>query len=68
MSGAFTIFNIYIYIYIYVYTWTLRAVEQKHLESFEMWFWRRMGKISCTYHMRNEEVLLKSQGAEEYPT
>jgi len=23
-------------------TWTLRAVEQKHLESFEMWCWRRM--------------------------
>ena len=23
-------------------TWTLRAVDQKHLESFEMWCWRRM--------------------------
>jgi hypothetical protein len=22
-------------------TWTLRAVDQKHLESFEMWCWRR---------------------------
>ena len=22
--------------------WTLRAVDQKHLESFEMWCWRRM--------------------------
>ena len=21
-------------------TWTLRAVDQKHLESFEMWCWR----------------------------
>jgi hypothetical protein len=27
-------------------TWKLRAVEQKHLESFEMWCWRRMEKIS----------------------
>jgi len=27
-------------------TWTLRAVDQKHLESFEMWCWRRMEKIS----------------------
>ena len=26
-------------------TWTLRA-DQKHLESFEMWHWRRMEKIS----------------------
>ena len=39
-------------------TWTLRAVDQKHLESFEMWCWRRMEKISCTDHVRNEDVLL----------
>jgi hypothetical protein len=38
-------------------TWTLRAVDQKHLESFEMWCWRRIEKISRTDHMRNEEVL-----------
>ena len=42
-------------------TWTLRATDQKRLESFEMWCWRRMEKISCTDHVRNEEVLLKSQ-------
>ena len=40
-------------------TWTLRTVDQKHLESFEMWCWRRMEKISWTDHVRNEEVLLK---------
>jgi hypothetical protein len=28
--------------------WTLRAVDQKHLESFEMWYCRRMEKISWT--------------------
>ena len=49
-------------------TWTLRAVDQKHLESYEKWCWRRTEKISWTDHVRNEEVLLKSQGAEEYPT
>ena len=27
-------------------TWTLQATDQKHLESFEMWCWRRMEKIS----------------------
>ena len=32
-------------------TWTLRAVDHKYLESFEMWCWRRMEKISW-----NEEV------------
>jgi hypothetical protein len=40
-------------------TWTLRAVDQKHLESFEMWCWRRMEKIRWTEHVRNEEVLLR---------
>jgi len=40
-------------------TWTLRTVDQKHLESFEMWCWRRMEKISWTDHVRNEDVLLR---------
>jgi hypothetical protein len=35
------------------------AVDQKHLESFEMWCWRRMEKISWTDHVRNEKVLLR---------
>jgi hypothetical protein len=37
-------------------TWTLRAVDQKHLENFQMWCWRRVEKISWTVHVRNEEV------------
>ena len=40
-------------------TWTLRAVDQKHLESFELWCWRRTEKIIWTDHVRNEEVLLR---------
>jgi hypothetical protein len=39
--------------------WTLRAADQKYLESFEMWCWRRMEKIRWTDHVRNEEVLLR---------
>jgi len=38
-------------------TWTLRAVDQKHLESFEMWCWRKMENISWTDHVRNEVLL-----------
>jgi hypothetical protein len=34
-------------------TWTFRAVDQKHLESFEMWCWRGMEKISWTDHVMN---------------
>jgi hypothetical protein len=38
-------------------TWTLEKVDQKYLESFDMWCWRRMEKISWTDRVRNEEVL-----------
>jgi hypothetical protein len=37
----------------------LRKVYQKYLESFEMWCWRRMEKISLTDHVGNEEVLFR---------
>ncbi|PNF30548.1 hypothetical protein B7P43_G09945 [Cryptotermes secundus] len=40
-------------------TYTLKAVDQKCLESFEMWCWRRMEKISWTDYVRNEEVLFR---------
>jgi hypothetical protein len=36
---------------------TLRKVDLKYLENFEMWCWRRMEKISWTDRVRNEEVL-----------
>jgi hypothetical protein len=42
-----------------VETWKLRAVDQKILESFEMWCWRRMEKISWIDHVENEDVLLR---------
>ena len=43
-------------------TWSLRVAYKKYLESFEMWCWRRMEKISWTNHVRNEEVLLRVNG------
>ena len=38
-------------------TWTLVQVDQKYLESFDLWCWRRMEKISWTDRVRNGEVL-----------
>ena len=38
---------------------TLRKVDLKYPESFKMWCCRRMEKIRCTDHVRNEEVLLR---------
>jgi hypothetical protein len=43
-------------------TWTLQKVDQKYLESSEMWCWRRMEKINWTDCVGNEEVL---HGVEE---
>jgi hypothetical protein len=40
-------------------TGTIGAVDQKELESFEMWCWRRTEKISWTEHVRNGEVLFR---------
>jgi hypothetical protein len=37
----------------------LRKVDQKYVESSEMWCCRRMAKISWTDRVRNEEVLLR---------
>jgi hypothetical protein len=40
-------------------TWTLLKGGQKYQESFEMWCWRGIEKISWTDLVRNEEVLLR---------
>jgi hypothetical protein len=42
-------------------TWTLRNVDQKYLERFEMWCWGRMEKISWIERVRNE-VLHRVKG------
>jgi len=42
-------------------TWTRREVGQKFLESFEMWCWRRMEKISWTHRVKNAEVLHRAE-------
>jgi hypothetical protein len=41
--------------------WTLRKVDQKYLESFEMWCWRRMEMISWTNRVRNEKYYTESR-------
>jgi len=46
-------------------TWKFRKVDQKYLENFDVWGWRKMAKNSWTDHVRNEEVLLRG---EEYHT
>jgi len=44
-------------------SWTLREVEQKYMESFEMWCWRRVEKISWTDRVGNEVLCrVKKEG------
>ena len=38
-------------------TWTLNADTCKKINSFEMWMYRKMLRISYTRHTTNEEVL-----------
>ena len=38
-------------------TWTLRRNEQKQLEAFEMWIWRRMERLKWTGKIKNAVVL-----------
>jgi hypothetical protein len=38
-------------------TWSVEEVDQKYLESVDMWFWRKIENISWTDHVRNEEEL-----------
>ena len=37
-------------------TWTLQRNEQKELEAFEIWIWRRMESVKCTDKMKNAFV------------
>ena len=37
--------------------WTLRRNEQKQLEAFEMWVWRRMERVKWTDEIKNAVVL-----------
>jgi hypothetical protein len=50
--------------YIWSTAWTLRKVDQKYLEIFEMRCWRRTEKASWTDHVRNEKGLhgVKEEG------
>jgi hypothetical protein len=41
----------------YAETRTLRKADQKYSESFEMWCWRRIEKISWVDRVRNGKVL-----------
>ena len=37
-------------------SWSLRKLERKYLESFEMWCWRRIEKIEWSEKVTNEQV------------
>src|SRR6478609_11537418 len=38
-------------------TWTMRKEAINRFNAFEMWVWRRMGKVSWMDKMTNEQVL-----------
>ena len=42
-------------------TWTMRKVDTQRSETFEMWCWRKMFKISYKEHVTNDEVLSRAK-------
>ena len=40
-------------------TWTLRKIDQKYFESFEMWCWKTKEMIILTDRVKHEEVLYR---------
>lgn len=40
-------------------TWTMRSLDIKRIEAFEMWVWRRLERVKWTEKMKNEDVLKK---------
>jgi len=59
LSKKLNVLNTYVYsILLYASEcWTLSTTMTKRLEAVEMWFYRRILRISYTRHITNEEVL-----------
>ncbi|KAJ4436960.1 hypothetical protein ANN_17092 [Periplaneta americana] len=45
-------------------TWTLRRNEEKRIEAFEMWMWRRTVRVKWTDRIRNKIVFEKQSVVE----
>jgi hypothetical protein len=52
------IYFLYILFEIYLLCFAL-GICRKYFESFEIWCWERMEKVSLNDHVKNYEVLLK---------
>ncbi|KAJ4450745.1 hypothetical protein ANN_02175 [Periplaneta americana] len=46
-------------------TWTLRRSEEKRIEAFEMWIWRRMERVKRTDRIFCVIIRCKSNGTEK---
>ena len=47
-------------------TWTLRKLERKYLETFEIWCLRRMKKVKWSEKVTNEEIRLSINIRKKY--
>ena len=37
--------------------WTLKKAEQRRIDAFELWFWRRLLRVPCTARRSNQSIL-----------
>jgi hypothetical protein len=56
MYSFFLVLSLLVHYFVWRETWTSRKVDQKYLKAFEMWWWRKMDKISCTGRVKNKQV------------
>jgi hypothetical protein len=46
--------------------WVIGKMDQKRIEAFKTWCWRRVLKIKCTENVRNEEVCRRKDSVEHH--
>ena len=38
-------------------SWTVKKAERQRIDAFELWYWRRLVKVSCTARRFNQSIL-----------
>ena len=38
-------------------SWTVKKVERRRIDAFELWCWRRLSRVPCTARRSNQSIL-----------
>ena len=45
------------YIFIWCESWTIKKVEHRRIDAFELWCWRRLLRVPCTESRSSQSIL-----------